>query len=102
MKGREFDLDFKVNAVKLIKERGRSVSQVSQELGVSKTSLYEWLRASELGDLANQFPGKGHVKPQDEELRRLRKEVDVLKRERDILKKAVAIFSVPANKDTPS
>jgi transposase-like protein len=78
---------------------GQSVAKVSKDLGLSKTALYEWQRTKRKGGLvASNFPGKGCLKPQDEELRRLRRENEVLRRERDILKKAVAGSSARCNK----
>lgn len=102
MKGQTFDMEFRINALKLIEDLGQSVSQVSASLGVSKTTLYEWQKMKREGKLsANHFPGKGKFKPEDEEMRRLRRENEVLKRERDILKKALAICSSPQHKNTP-
>jgi transposase len=61
-------------------------------LGISDTSIHQWRK--ELAEHASQaFPGSGHQTVQEEELRRLKRENEVLKQERDILKKAVGIFS---------
>ena len=54
--------------------------------------ISRWKRELNL-DAEHAFPGKGNLKPQDEEMRNLKREVEKLRRERDILKKAVAIFS---------
>jgi transposase len=102
MKGQTFDMEFRINALKLVEELGQSISQVSTHLGVSKTTLYEWQKMKRQGKLsATHFPGKGQMKPEDEAMKRLRRENEVLKRERDILKKALAIFSSPSHKDMP-
>lgn len=89
MSHRKYDVEFKVNAVNLIKEKGLSVSQVSRDLGVPKSNLHKWMKALEQSSLAQAFPGKGHVKPDDEQLRKLQRENEVLRRERDILKKSL-------------
>jgi transposase len=65
-------------------------------LGISDGSLYTWRKQlAEQGEVA--FGGKGHQTPADEELRQLRAENERLKMERDILKKAIAIESIPPN-----
>lgn len=85
---------FKMEAAKLVQTSGKSMSQVAQELGVSDSSLSRWCR--EFGVHGEQaFPGSGHQTPEQEEVRRLKRELEVVRMERDILKKAVAIFSHP-------
>jgi transposase len=84
--------DFKREAVNLVETSGKSVPQVARDLGISDSILYKWQK--QLGIQGEQaFPGKGHQTPVEEELRRLRLEVEHLKQEREILKKAVAIFA---------
>lgn len=91
-KRRVFTREFKENAVKLVMEGNRSVREVSKGLGINENLIYRWKKQfSE--DRENSFPGKGHLKPYDEEIRRLRKELSDAREERDILKKAVGIFS---------
>ena len=89
---RKFDRQFKVEAVRLVTEGGRPITCVGRELGVHRAVLYRW-RKELLEDPEESFPGKGSLRPRDEELRRLQREVADLKEERDILKKALAIFS---------
>jgi transposase len=89
---RSFDRAFKEEAVRLVTEGGRRVSEVARELGINANQLHRWKRQfTEAGDRA--FPGKGRLSPDQEELRRLRKENADLREEREILKKAVSIFS---------
>lgn len=89
---RTYTKEFKVEATKLVQTSGKSMSQVAQDLGISDSSLSRWCQHSgEHG--AQAFPGSGHQVPEQEELRRLKRELDVVRMERDILKKAVAIFS---------
>jgi len=89
---RKYDREFKLEAVRLVTQGGRPVVEVARDLGVHENLLYNW-RQKYLDDTAHAFPGKGHLKPADEEMRRLKKELTDVKEERDILKKALAIFS---------
>ena len=91
-KRRTFTREYKVEAVKLVTEQGRSFAEAAQTLGVPDTLLRAWKKALEAaGEQA--FPGHGQVPPAEEELRRLRAEVKRLQMERDILKKAAAFFA---------
>jgi transposase len=89
---RRFDKQFKLDAMRLVQEQDRPVAEIARELGVHPNVLYKW-RDQLLSDQDHAFPGKGHLKPEDEELRKLRRELDLVKEERDILKKALAVFS---------
>ena len=89
---RKYDREFKLEAVRLVTQGGRPVVEVARDLGIHENLLYNW-RRKYLDDTVHSFPGKGHLKPADEELRRLKKELIDVKEERDILKKALAIFS---------
>ena len=88
---REYSTDFKVEAVRLVVEEGRRSSEVARELGVHGGLVRNWKRQSESGKI-DPFPGKGRLSAEDGELRRLKRENNYLRMERDILKKAVAIF----------
>jgi transposase len=89
---RQFSREFKVEAVKLVKERGVTVAQAARDLDVHENVLRKWVQ--EFGADARQaFPGKGVMKPEQAEIERLKKEVAKLKMERDILKKAAAYFA---------
>jgi len=89
---RYYDHEFKSEAVKMVTERGLKVTQVAHDLGIHPNMLSRWKREY-IGDGDMAFVGKGHMKSEGEEIRRLRREVEVLRQERDILKKALAIFS---------
>jgi len=92
MQRRKFGREFKVEAVRLIKDRGVSVAQAARDLDVHENVLRKWVR--EFGaDPGQAFPGQGQVKPEQLEIDRLRREVTKLKAERDILKKAAAYFA---------
>jgi transposase-like protein len=85
MERRRFTREFKLEAVKLIRDRGVSVAQASRDLGVHGTVLCNWVKA--LGDdPQHAFPGHGQLKPEQVEIARLKREVTKLKAERDILK----------------
>ncbi|MCZ6915121.1 MAG: hypothetical protein O7C59_12275, partial [Rickettsia endosymbiont of Ixodes persulcatus] len=62
----------------------------SQDLGIGLSSLQRWLHEVEKHSKNNAFPGSGNLRVEDDELRYLKREIDVLRRERDILKKALA------------
>ena len=89
---RRYDKQFKLDAMRMVQESDRSVASIARDLGIHPNILYKW-REQLLADPDHAFPGKGKLKPEDEELRKLRRENDILKEERDILKKALAVFS---------
>jgi transposase len=92
MERRTYSREFKLEAVKLIEERGVSVAQASRDLGVHENVLRKWKQAVK-GDPQWAFPGNGQMKPEQLEIEKLRREVQRLKAERDILKKAAAYFA---------
>ena len=92
MERNRYGREFKLEAVRLVKERGVSVAQASRDLGVHANVLREWVRAF-AADPEQAFPGRGQMKPDQLEVERLRREVQKLKAERDILKKAAAYFA---------
>ena len=91
---RKYDPDFKRNAVQLTKEPGQTVSGVAENLGISKDLLYRWRHTQRIDkDLA--FPGNGReaLTSEQKRIRELEKKLKNKEMERDILKKAMAIFS---------
>jgi transposase len=90
--GKRYDKEFKIEAVRLTSEPGNTQAGIEQDLGISQGIISRWKRQLK-SDGEYAFPGKGRLKPQDQETRDLKREVQRLRRERDILKKAVAIFS---------
>jgi transposase len=89
---RTYTAEFKLAAVKLVTEQGRSIREAARSLGVSEKQLRHWkLTLHKQGDQA--FPGQGNLPPADAEIRRLREENTRLRMERDILKKATAFFA---------
>ena len=92
MQRRRFGREFKIEAVRLVRERGVSVAQAARDLELHENMLRKWV--NEFGaDPVQPFPGQGQMKPEQLELTRLRREVAKLKAERDILKKAAAYFA---------
>jgi transposase len=81
-----------LEAVRLITDKGYSIAEASRNLGVEYSVLRRWKK--ELADdPQNAFPGKGQLKAADQELRALQRELERVKEERDILKKALAYFA---------
>jgi transposase len=95
MERRQFSREFKLEAVKLVRERGVSVAQAARDLGLHENLLRKWVKGY-AADPQHAFPGQGQMKPEQEEIARLRREVQKLKAERDILKKAAAYFAKEA------
>jgi len=85
MERRKFTRKFKLEAVRLIRERGVSYTQASQDLGVHQSQLRDWAKKF-AEDPQHSFPGHGQMKPEQLEIARLKREVIKLKSERDILK----------------
>jgi transposase len=92
MERRKFTREFKLEAVKLISERGVTMAQASRDLDVNATVLRRWVRDFST-DPQQAFPGNGQQRADQAEITRLKREVTKLKAERDILKKAAAYFA---------
>lgn len=88
---RNFTREFKLEAVRLVKERGVSVSQVARDLGIGASVIGRWVRENQ-ADKNHAFPGRGQMKPDDAEVARLKRELIRVKAERDILKKTIGLF----------
>jgi transposase len=92
MERRRYGREFKLEAVKLVRERGVSVAHAARDLDIHANLLRNWVKAL-AADPQHAFPGQGQMKPEQLEIERLRREVTKLKAERDILKKAAAYFA---------
>jgi transposase len=89
---RSFTREFKVEAVKLVTEQGRSFAEAAANLGIAENLLRKWKQNLDAeGDQA--FSGKDNLSALEDELRRLRADNKRLQTERDILKKATAFFA---------
>lgn len=89
---RAYDREFKLNAVQLYHSSGRGYKKTSSELGIPISTLVHWVQDHKKNG-QESFPGKGYLKPSEAEYAQLRKELAVTREERDILKKALGIFS---------
>jgi transposase len=92
---RTYTDEFKREAVQLLESSGKAARQLERELGIGKTCLSRWKRElEERGEQA--FPGQSHVPPAQVRIQELERQVEILRQERDILKKAVGIFAHPS------
>ena len=82
MERRKFTREFKLEAVRLIKDRGVSYVQASEDLGVHTSQLRDWVKKF-ADDPQHAFPGNGQMKPEQLEIARLKREVNKLKAERE-------------------
>jgi transposase len=89
---KQYTTEFKIETVRLYKSSGKSASQIERELGIGKGNLWRWIRKYESDNNAGT-PELGDRTPEQERIRALERENEILRQERDILKKAVAIFS---------
>jgi transposase len=89
---RHYDREFKVKAVELVLQRGKRMQQVADDLGIPFANLRRWKREYETGHFSEGFVAPP-PKAESLEVSRLKKELHDAQLERDILKKAVAIFS---------
>ncbi len=89
---RRFSREYKRDVVRMVTESGHSVKDVSKELDVRPDMIRRWVRQL-AKDPEQSFPGAGRQKERDAEMVKLRRELSRVREERDILKKAVAIFS---------
>ena len=89
---KRYDGEFKREAVRLADNSDKGDSTIERELGLYQGAIRTWRKALRL-DSRDAFPGTGHMKPAEEEVRSLRRELEEVRQERDILKKAMAIFT---------
>jgi transposase len=89
-----YTAEFKLEAIRLAQQPERTTAQVANELGIERSTLTHWIREyREKGGAA--FPGHGRpaLTPQEAEIQRLKRELEITRQERDILKKATAFFA---------
>jgi len=92
MKKKFFSKEFKLEAVKLVTERGMTCAQAARDLGIGQNVVSRWVRELK-ADKEQSFPGRGQMKPDDAEIARLKRELVKTKAERDILKKTIGYFA---------
>jgi transposase len=98
---RTYDPEFKREAIRLVLDEGQKASEVERNLGISNSCVSRWIREMK-DDPEYAFPGKGRMKQPEQELHDLKKKLERVTRERDILKKAIAIFSTDPNRYSDS
>lgn len=89
---KRYDKSFKEQAVRLVLEQRRSIPSIAIDIGIHDNTMYNWVNEYKKHK-ENSFPGSGNLRPEDEELRNLRKRVADLEMENKILKKVTAIFA---------
>ena len=92
MPRRKFSREFKIEAVRLVTERGVAVAQAARDLDLAEGQLRRWMRELTAAP-QGAFPGNGQQRADMAEIAALKEEVAKLKAERDILKKAAAYFA---------
>jgi transposase len=92
---KQYSFEFKRETVRLLETSGKSASQLEGELGIGKGNLWRWKREFAANG-ENAFRGHGRMTPDQERFRQLERELEIVRQERDILKKAVAIFTRPS------
>jgi transposase len=92
-KRRQYTREFKIEAVRLVDESGRSKAQIARELGIHASLLKRWKGQLEDRPAPEAFPGHGKLSAAAEEVRRLRRENEQLRQERDFLRKTAAYFA---------
>ena len=91
---RNFSEEYKKEIIKLVTEQGKKVTEVARDIGVSECTVRSWRSEYDKhGD--NAFPGKGKLRPDDDEIRKIKKKMADLEDENAILKKAICIFTKP-------
>jgi transposase len=94
MTKRTYPAEFKQEAVRLYETTDKSIREIERELGITHGLLNKWKRQLK-NEGQSAFPGRGHLSPEQEKIRQLERKLAIAEQERDILKKAVAIFSDP-------
>jgi transposase len=100
---RRYEDGFKQEAVRLVVEENRSPTEVERNLGIPQGLVSKWVHKFEAHPV-DPFPGKGgrSKDPRDAQIRKLQKELSYAQEERDILKKAIAVFSRTPKANTGS
>ena len=95
-KRKRYTAEFKIEALRLVRESGKAVMQIARELGIQADLLHSWKRQAEkAAEAKDAFPGHGKLSPEAAENERLRRELERVTQERDFLKKAAAYFAQP-------
>ncbi|HSL70026.1 MAG TPA: transposase [Longimicrobiales bacterium] len=93
-KRKRYTSEFKIEALRLVRESGKPVMQIARELGIQADLLHSWKRQAEKAvEAKGAFPGNGVLSAEAAENQRLRRELERVTQERDFLKKAAAYFA---------
>ena len=91
---KRYTSEFKIEALRLLRESGKPVMQIARELGLQADTLHSWKRQAEkAAEEKDAFPGNGKLSGEAAENERLRRELERVTQERDFLKKAAAYFA---------
>ncbi len=97
---KQYTAEFKLEAVQLAQELG-NVAQAARDLGIHESVLHRW--KNQVAEYANEaFPGNGKLSSEAETIRQLRRENEILRQEREILKKTLSIFAQPSSRSMSS
>lgn len=100
IKRKQYTAEFKLEAVRLARELG-NVAQAARDLGMHESVLHRW--KNELAEHGEEaFPGNGNLRSDAEIMRQLRRENEILRQEREILKKTLSIFAQPSARNMRS
>ena len=96
-----YSREFKLETLQLLKSSGKTKADLERELGLYPGQIRLWEKAFSRkgGNVEQAFPGTGHQSDAEAEVHRLKRENEILRQERDILKKAIAIFSKTQDQD---
>ncbi|NDH06749.1 transposase [bacterium] len=94
LKRKTYSREYKIGAIQMVDQKGMTMREVSEALGINDGMLWRWRKEYKEGKLQS-FPGNGRMSDKDAEIARLRQENRRLQAERDILKKATALFARP-------
>jgi len=90
--GKVYDQAYKTEICKRAVEGGEAVSAIFREVGISENTIYGWVARYRENSI-RPFVGSGHIKPEDEAIKKLQRENKELREENEILKKAAAFFA---------
>jgi transposase len=90
--GRVYDQAYKTEICKRAVEGGEMVPAIAREVGISENTIYGWV-ARYRENSEKPFVGSGHIKPEDEAIKKFQREIKELREENEILKKAAAYFA---------
>lgn len=98
---KSYSREFKLETMQLLKSSGKTKADLERELGLYPGQIHLWEKAfnRKEHDVEQAFPGVGHQSDAEAEVRRLKRELEIVRQERDILKKAIAIFSKTQDHD---